>query len=82
MLPGFNVDIWLGLAAPKGTPVPVIEQLNVALQQVLKERAVVESLAKVGIEASPTTAAEANSFVEGEEKRWPAVIEAAGLGPK
>jgi tripartite-type tricarboxylate transporter receptor subunit TctC len=82
VLPGFNVDIWLGLAAPKGTPVPVIEQLNVALQQVLKEREVVESLAKVGIEAWPTTAAEANSFVEGEGKRWPAVIEAAGLGPK
>ena len=47
-----------------------------------KEREVVEALAKVGIEAWPTTAAEANSFVEGEEKRWPAVIEAAGLGPK
>ena len=60
----------------------MIEQLNVALQQALKEREVVESLAKVGIEAWPTTAVEANSFVEGEGKRWPAVIEAAGLGPK
>src|SRR5215471_16640672 len=70
------------LAEPKGTPAPVIAQLNVALQQALKEREVVESLAKVGVEAWPTTAAEANSFVEGEGKRWPAVIEAAGLGPK
>jgi tripartite-type tricarboxylate transporter receptor subunit TctC len=82
VLPGFNVDIWLGLAAPKGTPEPVIEQLNVALRQALKAREVVESLAKVGIEAWPTTVVEANSFVEGEGKRWPAVIEAAGLGPK
>ena len=82
VLPGFNVDIWLGLAAPKGTPEPVIRQLNVALQQVLKEREVMEALAKVGIEAWLTTAAEANSFVDSEEKRWPAVIRAAGLGPK
>jgi tripartite-type tricarboxylate transporter receptor subunit TctC len=82
VLPGFNVDIWLGLAAPKGTPEPVIQQLNIALQQALKEREVIESLAKVGIEAWPTTAADANSFVDGEEKRWPAVIRAAGLGPK
>ena len=81
-LPGFNVDIWLGLAAPKGTPAPVIEQLNGALQQALKEHEVIESLAKVGIEAWPTTAADANSFVDGEERRWPAVIQAAGLGPK
>ena len=82
VLPGFNVDIWLGLAAPKGTPGPVIDQLNVALQQALKEREVVESLAKVGIAAWPTTSAEANSFVEEEEKRWPAIIKAAGLGPR
>ena len=41
-----------------------------------------ESLAKVGIEAWPTTAADANSFVDSEEKRLPAVIRAAGLGPK
>ena len=82
VLPGFNVDIWLGLAAPKGTPEPVIRELNVALQQALKEREVIESLVKVGIEAWPTTAADANAFVEGEEKRWPAVIRAAGLGPK
>jgi tripartite-type tricarboxylate transporter receptor subunit TctC len=82
VLPGFNVDIWLGLAAPKGTPEPVIAQLNVALQQALKQREVVESLAKVGIAAWPTTSAEANSFVEEEEKRWPAIIKAAGLGPR
>ncbi len=82
VLPGFNVDIWLGLAAPKGTPEAVIEQINVMLQRALKERDVIESLSKVGIEAWPTTAADANSFVDQEERRWPAVIRAAGLGPK
>src|SRR5262249_55833730 len=73
-LPNFNVDIWLALAAPTGTPEPVIKQLNGALQQALKEREVMEALAKVGIEAWPTTAAEANAFVEEEERRWPAVL--------
>ena len=82
VLPDFNVDIWLGLAAPTGTPEPVIKQLNVALQQALKEREVIEALAKVGIEAWSTTVADANSFVDGEEGRWPAVIQAAGLGPR
>lgn len=82
VLPGFNVDIWLGLATPKGTPDAVVEQINGVLQRALKERDVIDSLAKVGIEAWPTTAAEANSFVDQEGGRWPAVIRAAGLGPK
>jgi hypothetical protein len=60
----------------------VIEQLYGALQQALMEHEAIVSLAKVGIEAWPTTAADANSFVDGEERRWPAVIQAAGLGPK
>jgi tripartite-type tricarboxylate transporter receptor subunit TctC len=81
-LPGYSVDIWLALAAPAGTPQGVIGQLNVALQKALKEKTVIDALAKVGIEAWPTTAAEANSFVGEEGKRWPAVIQAAGLGPK
>jgi tripartite-type tricarboxylate transporter receptor subunit TctC len=82
VLPGFNVDIWLGLAAPKGTPEAVIEKINLALQHALKEREVIDALAKMGIESWPTTAADANSFVDQEDQRWPAVIQAAGLGPK
>jgi tripartite-type tricarboxylate transporter receptor subunit TctC len=82
VLPGFNVDIWLGLAAPKGASEGVVEQISVALQRALKEREVIDSLAKVGIGAWPTSAADANSFVEQEQERWPAVIRAAGLGPK
>jgi tripartite-type tricarboxylate transporter receptor subunit TctC len=82
VLPGYHVDIWLALAAPKGTPPATIEKLNAALQQALKAKEVVDALAKVGIEAQPTSAAEANAFVESEVKRWPPVIQSAGIGPK
>jgi tripartite-type tricarboxylate transporter receptor subunit TctC len=81
-LPDYSVDIWLALAAPKGTPVQVIEKLNAALRQALGAREVVDALAKVGIEAQPATAADTNTFVDAEVKRWPAVVLAAGLGPK
>jgi tripartite-type tricarboxylate transporter receptor subunit TctC len=81
-VPGYSVEIWLGLAAPKGTPDDVIRVLSDALQRALKEQEVIDALGKMGIEAWPTTAAEANAFVDAEGKRWPAVIEAAGLGPK
>jgi tripartite-type tricarboxylate transporter receptor subunit TctC len=81
-LPDFSVYIWLALAAPKGTSDDVVRQINAALQQSLKDREVIDALAKVGIEAWPTSSTDADSFVEAEAKRWPAVIRAAGLGPK
>ena len=81
-LPGYSVDIWLALAAPAGTPELVIKRLNTALNEALKEREVIDALAKVGIEAWATSASEANAFVDHEGKRWPSVIQDAGLGPK
>jgi tripartite-type tricarboxylate transporter receptor subunit TctC len=81
-LPGYSVDIWLALAAPAGTPEPAIKRLGTALNEALKEREVIDALAKVGIEAWATSTVEANAFVDEEEKRWPSVIRDAGLGPK
>jgi tripartite-type tricarboxylate transporter receptor subunit TctC len=81
-LPGYSVEIWLALAAPAGTPPAVIQRLNAALQKALSQKDVIAALAKVGIEAQPTSAQEANAFVDDEAKRWPSIIKAAGLGPK
>ena len=81
-LPGFDVDIWLAIAVAAGTPPDVIARLNAALNQALQEKDVIEQLAKVGIEARTSTSIAANEFVDREVKRWPAVIEAAGLAPK
>jgi tripartite-type tricarboxylate transporter receptor subunit TctC len=81
-LPDYSVYIWLALAAPKGTSDDVVRQLNTALQQALEDREVIDPLAKVGIEAWPTSPTDADSFVDAEGRRWPAVIQAAGLGPK
>ena len=36
-LKGFNVVVWQGLYAPKGTPKPIVDQLNAALRQALKD---------------------------------------------
>jgi tripartite-type tricarboxylate transporter receptor subunit TctC len=81
-LPGYSVDIWLAVSAPTGTPEPVVKQLNAALNVALKDEEVINALRKVGIEAWTTSAEEANTFVDQEGRRWPTVIEAAGLGPK
>jgi tripartite-type tricarboxylate transporter receptor subunit TctC len=81
-LPDYAVDIWLALSAAAGTPDAVVKRLNTALNEALKDKTVVDSLSKVGIEAWATSPDEANKFVDEEGKRWPAVIGTAGLTPK
>jgi tripartite-type tricarboxylate transporter receptor subunit TctC len=78
---GFNVSIWHGLYAPKGTPKPVLDQLNAALKTVLKDADFVkkqEALGAVIISDSRTEMAEHKKFVEAEINKWGAVIKAAG----
>lgn len=49
-LPGFEVAVWHGLYAPKGTPKPVIDKLTAALQAALKDPNVKTRFAELGTE--------------------------------
>jgi tripartite-type tricarboxylate transporter receptor subunit TctC len=80
-LPGFQVGIWHGIYAPKGTPTEVTERLSKSLQLALKDPNVVARFAELGTvpsaEADATPAA-LKAKLEGEIARWKPVIEAAG----
>jgi len=47
-MPAFNLTVWFGLSAPKGTPKPIIDKLNKALSVALSEPTVVERFAQLG----------------------------------
>jgi tripartite-type tricarboxylate transporter receptor subunit TctC len=62
-LPGYAVDIWLGVLAPAGTPRPIIERLNVEINRVTGDPQIVrERLLPVGIE--PVTPGSPERFLE------------------
>lgn len=80
-LAGFQVGIWHGIYAPKGTPAEVTERLSKALQVALKDPNVVARFAELG--TAPASDAEATpaalkAKLESEIARWKPVIEAAG----
>ncbi len=80
-LKGFNVSIWHGLYAPKGTPKPVLDQINAALKEALKDPEFMkrqEALGAVVVTDNRTTPAEHKKFVAAEIEKWGAVIKAAG----
>lgn len=78
---GFNVTIWHGLYAPKGTPTAVLDKLNAALRGALKDADFVkheEALGAVVVADARVGRAEHKAWVQGEIAKWGPVIKAAG----
>ena len=77
---GFDVSIWHGLYAPKGTPADVIAKLNSALKAALKDpefMAKQEALGAVIITDQRTDPADHKKFVASEIAKWGPVLAAA-----
>ena len=80
-LKGFNVSVWHGMYAPKGTPKPVLDMVNAALKNALKDPEFIkrqEALGAVVVTDSRTNPADHKKFVEAEINKWGPAIKAAG----
>ncbi len=80
-LKGFNVSIWHGMYAPKGTPKAVQDKLNAALRASLKDPEFLkreEALGAVVVTDGRVGGAEHKKFVEAEINKWGPAIKAAG----
>ena len=80
-LKGFNVTIWHGLYAPKNTPKAVVDTMNAALKNALKDPEFIkrqEALGAVVVTDSRVNPADHKKFVENEIAKWGPAIKAAG----
>jgi tripartite-type tricarboxylate transporter receptor subunit TctC len=78
----FQVGIWHGLWAPKGTPKPVIDKLVAALQTALKDPGVIAKFADLGTEPVPqdqATPAALAKHLKAEVEKWAPIIKKAGI---
>jgi tripartite-type tricarboxylate transporter receptor subunit TctC len=81
-LKDFNVTIWHGMYAPKGTPADVTAKINAALKTALKDPEFIkkqEALGAVVVTDKRTDGAEHKKFVAAEIAKWGPVIQAAGV---
>lgn len=80
-LPNFNVQVWHGLYAPKGTPPAVLSKLNAALRTALKDPELIKRQEALGITVVTDSRLEPaghRKFFESEMARWDKVIKEAG----
>src|SRR3954471_24663347 len=78
-VPGFESVGFYGISAPKGTPPEIVDLLNKAIGEALKDPKVVARLADVGGIPKPMTPAEFGKLVADETEKWRKVVEFAGV---
>lgn len=77
--PGFVIAPWFGLMAPKKTPDKVVERINQAYQEALRDPDVVRRLAEMGMTISGGTAAEFQDHMRTESRRWRELVRTHGI---
>jgi tripartite-type tricarboxylate transporter receptor subunit TctC len=77
--PGFEVSLWLGFFAPKGTPEPAMRKLFSELTSIAKSPDMKEQFERNGADPVTTTQAELTRLIKTELEKYTKVIKAAGI---
>ena len=77
-LTGFDMTVWFGLLAPRGTPREIVFRLNTEMVRVLKDPAFQAQLATMGVTPMPGTPEEFGTFIRSETTRWAKVVKDSG----
>src|SRR3954449_803347 len=71
---GYEATIWLGLMAPAGTPKPVIDKLNAAVNAIVKRPDIEKLWSEQGAMPMSMTAEEFDKFLRGDIEKWADVV--------
>jgi len=77
-LPGYETVLHYGIVAPAGTPRPIIEKLNAALNAALADKEVRERIVTDGAEPLPTTPEQYAADIDHEEAKWSKIVKMSG----
>ena len=80
--PKVEVLNWQGLIAPRGTPKAIIDQLNTAANQVLRDPTLRELMLSQGNEIGGGTPADFAALIKAEAAKWSAVVKTANIKPE
>lgn len=77
-VPGYVVDAWFGLVAPKNLPKEVLAKLSQEVTQIAQEKGMVEKLAALGATPLTSTPAEFAQRIQSDTVKWSKIIQESG----
>ena len=78
-VPGYEFDTWFVVAAPRGTPRPIVDTLHSHIRKVLTTPEQVKFYQERGLTVIASTPEEAAAYLESEQKKWARVIKVRGI---
>jgi tripartite-type tricarboxylate transporter receptor subunit TctC len=81
-LKGFELGVWHGMFAPKGTPPAIVQKLSAALRTALKDPDLIKRFSDISTDVQPqdqATPEAAQKMLLGEIDRWAPIIKASGV---
>jgi tripartite-type tricarboxylate transporter receptor subunit TctC len=78
-VPGYEASSWFGIAAPKGTPAPIVDKLNRTINAALADATIKARIADMGGMLLTGSPADFGKLVADETAKWGKVIRDAGI---
>jgi tripartite-type tricarboxylate transporter receptor subunit TctC len=80
--PGMDIALWYGIAAPGGTPAPIVQRLNAELAKIVDMPDVRKTLSEQGADLQGGSTEDFAAFMRNEFARWGVVVTQAGIKPE
>jgi len=80
-VPKYEMSIWLGIMAPKGTPAPIVARLNEEIRKIVSRPEVRDAWAKQGAFPMVMSTQEFTQFLEADIAQWATVVKVSGAKP-
>src|SRR5438045_2863841 len=81
-VPNFVSDTWNALSAPPKTPAPIVNKLNLAVNDIIKSADTRKQFEELNLLPAGGSPADMGKFVKEETQRWTEVIRKAGIQPE
>jgi tripartite-type tricarboxylate transporter receptor subunit TctC len=81
-VPGFEIGTWLGIIAPAGTPLEVVDKVSAEVRRVLALPDIKDKLHGQGYILQDHTVESFNQFIKQEQAKWAKVIQDSGIKPE
>ena len=79
---GYELESWLGMSAPAGTPAAIVQRLNEETAAVVADAEFTERLRRDGAASKVTSPERFSAYVEGEVTRWAKLVRESGAKPE